>query len=135
MLFEVHNAAAERTSHCGVLEFIAEEGMIYMPYWVCQDLGCCCTSLYHHVNEANFMWSSDDAKSSFARGRYGVHKKCQPPQGHICEVAASYNRLSRYFKPQSNVSNFSLNISYPSENILLPFPFPYDCILTRVTWY
>ena len=35
MLFEVHNAAAERTSHCGVLEFIAEEGMIYMPYWVC----------------------------------------------------------------------------------------------------
>jgi len=34
MLFEVHNAAAERTSHCGVLEFIAEEGMIYMPYWV-----------------------------------------------------------------------------------------------------
>jgi len=34
MLFEVHNTAAERTSHCGVLEFIAEEGMIYMPYWV-----------------------------------------------------------------------------------------------------
>jgi ubiquitin fusion degradation protein 1 len=123
MLFEVHNAAAERTSHCGVLEFIAEEGMIYMPYWVCQDLGYCCTSLlYHHVNKANFMWSSDDAKSSSARGRYGVHKKRQPPQGHICEVAASYNRLSRYFKPQGNVSIFSLTISYPSENILLPFP-------------
>jgi hypothetical protein len=34
MLFEVQNVAAERTSHCGVLEFIAEEGMIYMPYWV-----------------------------------------------------------------------------------------------------
>lgn len=34
MLFEVRNTAAERTSHCGVLEFIAEEGMIYMPYWV-----------------------------------------------------------------------------------------------------
>ncbi|KAK1686220.1 hypothetical protein QYE76_047068 [Lolium multiflorum] len=33
MLFEVRNTAAERTSHCGVLEFIAEEGMIYMPYW------------------------------------------------------------------------------------------------------
>ncbi|KAG2648993.1 hypothetical protein PVAP13_1NG079100 [Panicum virgatum] len=37
MLFEVHNAAAERTSHCGVLEFIAE-GMIYMPYWMMQNL-------------------------------------------------------------------------------------------------
>lgn len=34
MLFELQNAAAERVSHCGVLEFIAEEGMIYMPYWV-----------------------------------------------------------------------------------------------------
>lgn len=34
MLFELQNAAAERSSHCGVLEFIAEEGMIYMPYWV-----------------------------------------------------------------------------------------------------
>ncbi|KAK4437708.1 Ubiquitin fusion degradation protein 1 [Sesamum alatum] len=33
MLFELQNAAAERNSHCGVLEFIAEEGMIYMPYW------------------------------------------------------------------------------------------------------
>jgi ubiquitin fusion degradation protein 1 len=34
MLFELRNNAAERFSHCGVLEFIAEEGMIYMPYWV-----------------------------------------------------------------------------------------------------
>ena len=34
MLFELRNASAERVSHCGVLEFIAEEGMIYMPYWV-----------------------------------------------------------------------------------------------------
>lgn len=37
MLFELRNAAAERVSHCGVLEFIAEEGMIYMPYWVCMQ--------------------------------------------------------------------------------------------------
>nr|XP_025690877.1 ubiquitin fusion degradation protein 1 homolog isoform X1 [Arachis hypogaea] len=34
MLFELRNDAAERVSHCGVLEFIAEEGMIYMPYWL-----------------------------------------------------------------------------------------------------
>lgn len=34
MLFEVHNPTTSRTSHCGVLEFVAEEGMIYMPYWV-----------------------------------------------------------------------------------------------------
>uniref|UniRef100_A0A2C9V5D3 Ubiquitin fusion degradation protein 1 homolog n=1 Tax=Manihot esculenta TaxID=3983 RepID=A0A2C9V5D3_MANES len=29
---------AERVSHCGVLEFIAEEGMIYMPYWMMENL-------------------------------------------------------------------------------------------------
>lgn len=38
MLFELHNTAASRSSHCGVLEFIAEEGMIYMPYWMMQNL-------------------------------------------------------------------------------------------------
>ncbi|KAK9129601.1 hypothetical protein Sjap_010088 [Stephania japonica] len=38
MLFELRNAATERVSHCGVLEFIAEEGMIYMPYWMMENL-------------------------------------------------------------------------------------------------
>lgn len=38
MLFELRNAGVERVSHCGVLEFIAEEGMIYMPYWMMQNL-------------------------------------------------------------------------------------------------
>ncbi|CAA0807669.1 ubiquitin fusion degradation 1 [Striga hermonthica] len=38
MLFELQNTAAERVSHCGVLEFIAEEGMIYMPYWMMENL-------------------------------------------------------------------------------------------------
>jgi ubiquitin fusion degradation protein 1 len=38
MLFELRNAGIERVTHCGVLEFIAEEGMIYMPYWMMQNL-------------------------------------------------------------------------------------------------
>ncbi|KAK8658484.1 hypothetical protein V6N13_036690 [Hibiscus sabdariffa] len=38
MLFELRNDAAERASHCGVLEFIAEEGVIYMPYWMMENL-------------------------------------------------------------------------------------------------
>ncbi|CAH9073028.1 unnamed protein product [Cuscuta epithymum] len=38
MLFELRNCATERLSHCGVLEFIAEEGMIYMPYWMMENL-------------------------------------------------------------------------------------------------
>lgn len=36
MLFELHNGAKERMTHAGVLEFIAEEGKIYLPFWVCR---------------------------------------------------------------------------------------------------
>ncbi|TYK02604.1 ubiquitin fusion degradation protein 1-like protein isoform X1 [Cucumis melo var. makuwa] len=38
MLFELRNDVTERLSHCGVLEFIAEEGMIYMPYWMMENM-------------------------------------------------------------------------------------------------
>ncbi|KAK8990397.1 hypothetical protein V6N11_009099 [Hibiscus sabdariffa] len=38
MLFELTNAPAGRVSHCGVLEFVADEGMIYIPYWMMQNM-------------------------------------------------------------------------------------------------
>ncbi|KAK6234883.1 hypothetical protein QUC31_018648 [Theobroma cacao] len=38
MLFELTNAPVERVSHCGVLEFIADEGMIYLPYWMMENM-------------------------------------------------------------------------------------------------
>ncbi|PMD17661.1 putative ubiquitin fusion degradation protein 1 [Hyaloscypha hepaticicola] len=38
MLFELFNGQAERTTHCGVLEFIAEEGKVYLPHWMMQTL-------------------------------------------------------------------------------------------------
>ena len=34
MLFELANGAKERVTHAGVLEFIADEGKIYLPFWV-----------------------------------------------------------------------------------------------------
>lgn len=34
MLFELSNPSACRVTHCGVLEFVADEGLIYLPYWV-----------------------------------------------------------------------------------------------------
>lgn len=37
MLFELINGAKERMTHAGVLEFIAEEGKIYLPFWVRPD--------------------------------------------------------------------------------------------------
>ncbi|KAF8820138.1 ubiquitin fusion degradation protein UFD1CY [Cardiosporidium cionae] len=38
MLFEISNAVKDRTTHSGVLEFIADEGCCFMPYWMMQNL-------------------------------------------------------------------------------------------------
>lgn len=38
MLFELRNGAKGKTTHAGVLEFIAEEGRVYMPHWVSESL-------------------------------------------------------------------------------------------------
>lgn len=34
MLFKLINNKTHRETHCGVLEFVADEGRIYLPYWV-----------------------------------------------------------------------------------------------------
>lgn len=34
MLFKLTNSRLGRNTHCGVLEFVADEGKIYLPYWV-----------------------------------------------------------------------------------------------------
>ena len=38
MLFQMTNEALGRSTHCGVLEFTAEEGRCYMPFWMMQNL-------------------------------------------------------------------------------------------------
>uniref|UniRef100_H2ZHE4 Ubiquitin recognition factor in ER-associated degradation protein 1 n=1 Tax=Ciona savignyi TaxID=51511 RepID=H2ZHE4_CIOSA len=38
MLFKLVNLSKNRSTHCGVLEFVAEEGVIYLPYWMMQNM-------------------------------------------------------------------------------------------------
>lgn len=38
MLFELSNPSAGRVTHCGVLEFVADEGLIYLPYWMMENM-------------------------------------------------------------------------------------------------
>ena len=38
MLFEVSNQKHNNKTHCGVLQFVAEEGVVYLPYWMIQHL-------------------------------------------------------------------------------------------------
>lgn len=38
MLFKLINRKTDRMTHCGVLEFVAEEGICYLPHWMMQNL-------------------------------------------------------------------------------------------------
>lgn len=38
MLFKLNNRSKARETHCGVLEFVAEEGRCYLPYWMMKNL-------------------------------------------------------------------------------------------------
>ncbi|KAJ8768739.1 hypothetical protein K2173_023643 [Erythroxylum novogranatense] len=38
MLFKIENRPSERLSHCGVSEFTAEEGSVYLPKWMMENL-------------------------------------------------------------------------------------------------
>lgn len=41
MLFKLTNKNSDRMTHCGVLEFVADEGICYLPHWVsCLMLNC-----------------------------------------------------------------------------------------------
>lgn len=34
MLFKLTNKKTNRVTHCGVLEFVADEGKVFLPLWV-----------------------------------------------------------------------------------------------------
>merc|ERR1711893_75218 len=38
MLFKLESKKTKRETHCGVLEFVADEGKIYLPYWMMRNL-------------------------------------------------------------------------------------------------
>ncbi|CAH1231988.1 ubiquitin recognition factor in ER-associated degradation protein 1-like [Branchiostoma lanceolatum] len=38
MLFKLTNKRANRETHSGVLEFVADEGKVYLPYWMMRNL-------------------------------------------------------------------------------------------------
>jgi len=51
MLFKLSNKRSNRYTHCGVLEFIADEDKIYIPYWVFishfnRSMGCIFSFFY-----------------------------------------------------------------------------------------
>lgn len=50
MLFELSNPRLGKRTHCGVLEFSAEEGRCYIPFWMMQNLMVSEGDILHVVN-------------------------------------------------------------------------------------
>ncbi|MED6138598.1 hypothetical protein PIB30_075765 [Stylosanthes scabra] len=38
MLFQLSNPSSGKFTHCGVLEFVSDEGIIYIPYWMMENM-------------------------------------------------------------------------------------------------
>ncbi|XP_013184240.2 ubiquitin fusion degradation protein 1 homolog isoform X1 [Amyelois transitella] len=38
MIFKLTNKKTKKITHCGVLEFVADEGKVYLPYWMMANL-------------------------------------------------------------------------------------------------
>ena len=96
MLFELNNSSAGRVTHCGVLEFVADEGLIYIPYWVC-IFAYGYDSIVHMTALSNsflFFYSLiDDGKHAPTRGGHCSSEEQKPCKGNLCEVAASHQGL------------------------------------------
>mmetsp|Transcript_9400 Transcript_9400/g.24631 ORF Transcript_9400/g.24631 Transcript_9400/m.24631 type:complete len:203 (+) Transcript_9400:23-631(+) len=59
LMFELKNKFSGRISHCGVMEFIADEGCAYIPYWMMQNLATCegekINFRYKHLEKGTFV--------------------------------------------------------------------------------
>ena len=73
MMFEATNPRyVARRLHCGVLEFIAQEGMVYLPFWMMENM---------HLNEGDIV---SLRSSSISKGRF---VKLQPQTTDFIKIS------------------------------------------------
>ena len=72
MLFEVTNAKERKSTHCGVLEFVADEGVVYLPYWMMQNL---------------LLGEGDIVKFSYTTLPKGTYVKLQPQTKDFLDIS------------------------------------------------
>ena len=82
MLFALKNNATGSRTHSGVLEFIAEEGRVYVPLWMMNTL---------LVNEGDII---SVTSISLPLGKF---VKIQPQNVDFLEISDPYGRHIRFF--------------------------------------
>ena len=71
MLFEISNPRGKKSSHCGVMEFVAEEGVIYLPYWVRPVVAVGASAKQLAAQTQGLMLPSSPAAAAEAASRAG----------------------------------------------------------------
>eukprot|EP01098_Paradermamoeba_levis_P005148 TRINITY_DN2189_c0_g1_i1.p1 TRINITY_DN2189_c0_g1~~TRINITY_DN2189_c0_g1_i1.p1 ORF type:complete len:307 (+),score=72.51 TRINITY_DN2189_c0_g1_i1:87-1007(+) len=105
MLFELSNPVTKRRTHCGVLEFTAEPGVCYIPYWMMQIL---------LIEEGGFIKIKNVSLSN------GTFVKFQPHTSNFSQIAnpkAVLENLLRNFACLTKDDVICLN--YNSKNFYL----------------
>lgn len=103
MLFEVINGEADTTTHAGVLEFIADEGKIYLPHWVRDYHFSVFAILSRHLCEcgdANESLIDDGNTRPLSRRPPSnqIHRSTSRP---VREAPTTIFQLPRHFRPES----------------------------------
>lgn len=103
MLFKITNKKSDRITHSGVLEFVADEGKIYIPYWVSFKFQ------FQSQISSTFItkFILDDAQLVARRGRFSSNRKCVTSRSNFLKISTTKCRLSRYHKSQGSFRKLS----------------------------
>merc|ERR1712023_346645 len=106
MIFEISNPQYnEHKLHCGVLEFIAQEGMVYLPFWMMENLNL-------HEGDILFLRSATIAK--------GQYVKLQPQTSDFLKISnpkAVLETTLRHFSALTRGQTFRINYNKKKYDI------------------
>lgn len=83
MLFKLHNEKENRSTHCGVLEFTADDGVTILPYWIMQNL---------------FLKEGEDVKVEYCKLPTATYAKFQPQNAAFLEISDPKAVLENAFR-------------------------------------
>ena len=133
MLFRAENRSSGRSTHCGVLEFVADEGACYMPWWMMQNLALGEGEEFFFPSVLVFLLDfllstlSPVALTFFPRlkkkkktfflhpRRPRLHLLGLAPKGHLCQAPAPHLRLPRHLQPARRPRDHAARLLVPDR--------------------
>lgn len=116
MLFELINGSAGKMTHAGVLEFIAEEGKIYLPFWVHKGSIIATTTLLIMASQIMQTLSLDP-------GDLVQIKSTDLPSGQFIKLQAQSTSFLDISDPKAVLENAFRNFSCLTKGDIFTFAY------------